>query len=277
MISQLDFWPVAFWTFGIWFLGRWVVAATRYSRKTKSHGCGTLKSYPHREPLLGLDFVLSMSAAFKEHRWLSWMEDTWASVGAKTWQARFMGSRMIYSSEMENMKAMSTSQWQEFVLEPIRVDNGVATPFTGKGVSTADGAFWHRSRDFIKPYFERQAFANLDRLQLTTDRMLDLIPTDGTTFDMQVLIRRWVRLLRLSHNPERSLLLTSGTVLGHLHGILVRRKSGLSHVSGARGRHVGHGGDHAGHPRPTHHEQVSVASPRSEVVRGRPSGSPIHG
>jgi cytochrome P450 monooxygenase len=193
MISHLNIWPVALWAFGLWFLGSWAIAATRYSRKTKSHGCGTLKTYPHRDPTwLGLDFVLSMSRAFKEHRWLMWMEDTWATVGTKTWQARFMGSRMIYSSEMENMKAMSTSQWQEFVLEPIRVDNGVATPFTGKGVSTADGAFWHRSREYIKPYFERQAFANLDRLQATTDRMLDLIPTDGTTFDMQVLIRRWV-------------------------------------------------------------------------------------
>lgn len=172
-------------------LARSVIASISYSRKTKAHQCGSLKSYPHKEPIWGIDFVLSMKRAFEEHRWLSWMDDTWAMVGRKTWQARFMGNRMIYSSEMENMKAMSTAQWKEYVLEPIRVDNGVAAPFTGRGVSTADGEFWHYSREIIKPYFDRQAFANMDRLQPTTDRMLDLIPTNGETFDMQVLIRRW--------------------------------------------------------------------------------------
>nr|WNS47918.1 CapC [Capnodium sp. TTI-000886] len=174
----------------LYFLNK-TLKSIRYSQKTKAQKCGDLKIYPHYDPVWGLDFVLSMSRAFKEHRWLSWMEDTWAAMGTKTFQARFLGMRMIYSSEMENMKAMSTSQWQEFVLEPIRVDNGVAAPFTGKGVSTADGEFWQHSRNVIKPYFERQAFAQVDRLQPFTDRMLDLIPTDGSTFDMQVLIRRW--------------------------------------------------------------------------------------
>ncbi|KAF5633000.1 cytochrome P450 monooxygenase [Fusarium sp. NRRL 25303] len=162
-----------------------------YSIKTKKYKCGPLKTYPHWDPIWGIDFVLSMSRAFKEHRWLSWMEETWAAQGTKTFKARFLGMRMVYSSEMENMKAMSTSQWEEFVLEPIRVDNGVATPFTGKGVSTADGEFWHYSRGIIKPYFERQAFANVARLKPFTDKMLDLIPTNGDTFDMQVLTRRW--------------------------------------------------------------------------------------
>ncbi|KAM0189352.1 hypothetical protein ACHAPI_010118 [Fusarium lateritium] len=162
-----------------------------YSIKTKKYKCGPLKTYSHWDPIWGIDFVLSMSRAFKEHRWLSWMEETWAAQGTKTFKARFLGMRMVYSSEMENMKAMSTSQWEEFVLEPIRVDNGVAAPFTGKGVSTADGEFWHQSRGIIKPYFERQAFANVARLKPFTDKMLDLIPTDGETFDMQVLTRRW--------------------------------------------------------------------------------------
>ncbi|KAK1534883.1 uncharacterized protein CCOS01_03635 [Colletotrichum costaricense] len=162
-----------------------------YSRKTKAFKCGEIKTYSHWDPVWGMDFVMSMSRAFKQHRWLSWMEETWASQGTKTFKARFLGMRMVYSSEMENMKAMSTSHWEEFVLEPIRVDNGVATPFTGKGVSTSDGQFWHYSRGVIKPYFERQAFANVARLQPFTDRMLDLIPTNGNTFDFQVLIRRW--------------------------------------------------------------------------------------
>ncbi|KAL7905491.1 cytochrome P450 [Trichoderma velutinum] len=162
-----------------------------YRRKTKARGCGELKTYPHWDPIWGLDFVVSMSSAFKEHRFLSWMQVTWAKMGRKTFRARFLGMRMVYSSEMENMKAMSTSQWEEFVVEPIRMGNGVAGPVTGRGVSTSDGDFWHYSRGMTKPYFERQGFANTERLKPFTDKLLDLIPTDGAACDMQELIRRW--------------------------------------------------------------------------------------
>nr|WNS47933.1 FunC [Talaromyces coalescens] len=163
----------------------------RYRMKTQQFQCGKLAKYPHKEPIWGIDFVLSMTGAFKEHRWLVWMDETWAKVKAKTFRARFLGMRMVYSAEMENMKAMSTSQWQEFILEPIRVDNGAAAPFTGKGVSTADGDFWQYSRNLIKPYFERSAFANVDRLRPFTEKMLECIPTNGDAVDMQVLMRRW--------------------------------------------------------------------------------------
>lgn len=176
-----------------------------YRLKTRQLKCGDLAKYPHKEPIWGIDFVLSMTGAFKEHRWLVWMDETWAKVHAKTFRARFLGMRMVYSSEMENMKAMSTTQWQEFILEPIRVDNGAAAPFTGKGVSTADGDFWQHSRNMIKPYFDRSAFANVDRLRPFTEKMLACIPTNGDAVDMQVLMRRWVCLFH--HDPIASVLM----------------------------------------------------------------------
>lgn len=109
-----------------------------------------------------------------------------------------MGNRMVYSSESENMKAMSTSLRDCFAVEPIRIGNGAITPFTGRAVSSSDGAKWQASRDLIKPYFDRAGFTKLDRLGDHVNRLLSKIPTDGSTIDMQPLFQRWVCLADLS-------------------------------------------------------------------------------
>ena len=113
-------------------------------------------------------------------------------VGTKTFEANLLGSRMIYSSEPENMKAMSTAQWKDFGVEAIRQGNGAVSPFIGHGTSTSDGKMWEHSRNLIKPYFDRDGYRNLDRLAIHVDHLCDLIPLDGSTVDLQPLLQRWV-------------------------------------------------------------------------------------
>jgi cytochrome P450 len=162
----------------------------RYERTRKQLGCPPLRKYPARDMILGLDYVYAMLRALKENRFFEFQKETYA--GSKAWTANFLGNRMIYSSEPENMKALSTSHVDCFAIEPIRVANGATTPFTGRGVSTSDGAKWQASRDLVKPYFDRAAFANLNRLAGHVDRLMSKIPTDGSTIDMQPLFQRWV-------------------------------------------------------------------------------------
>ncbi|EIT83385.1 hypothetical protein AO1008_00435 [Aspergillus oryzae 100-8] len=162
-----------------------------YFKQQKARGCGEIKHYRHRDPILGLDFVYTLSKAFKEHRWLPWQQELFAAQGVKTFQANFLGSRAIYTSESENMKAMSTTYWREFGLEPLRRGSGAADPVAGPGVSTVDGPMWDFSRNIIKPYFTRDGYSNLARLEVFVNRLLDLVPTDGSTFDMQPLLQRW--------------------------------------------------------------------------------------
>ncbi|KAB8077610.1 cytochrome P450 [Aspergillus leporis] len=162
-----------------------------YSKQQKARGCGEIKHYRHRDPILGLDFVYTVSKAFKEHRWLPWQQELFAAQGVKTFQANFLGSRAIYTCESENMKAMSTTYWREFGLEPLRRGSGAADPVAGPGVSTVDGPMWDFSRNIIKPYFTRDGYSNLARLEVFVNRLLHLVPTDGSTFDMQPLLQRW--------------------------------------------------------------------------------------
>lgn len=90
------------------------------------------------------------------------------------------------------MKAMSTSQRERFAVEPIRVANGVITPFTSKDVSSSDGEKWQKSREPVKLYFERAAFTNVDRLGVHVDRLISKIPIDGSTVDIQPLFQKWI-------------------------------------------------------------------------------------
>lgn len=165
----------------------------QYERTRKQLGCAPLSRYPGWDRVLGTGYVRSMIRAMKENRFLEFQRETYDAFDSKVWQANFMGNRMVYSSKPENMKAMSTSHRDSFAVEPIRVANGAITPFTGRGVSSSDGAKWLMSRDLVKPYFERSGFTNLGRLEGHVDRLLGKIPTDGSTIDMQPLFQRWVR------------------------------------------------------------------------------------
>lgn len=176
----------------VYYIGRQYVEYFHYERTRKSFGCPSLSRYPSWDPIFGIGYVKAMLKALKEDRFLQFQSETYAARGAKVWEANFLGNRMLYSAEPENMKAMSTSHKDDFAVEPIRIANGAITPFTGPGVSSSDGAKWQASRDLVKPYFERGGFSNLDRLSGHVDRLIEKIPKDGSTVDMQPLFQRWV-------------------------------------------------------------------------------------
>lgn len=57
-----------------------------------------------------------------------------------------------------------------------------------------DGDMWQYSRDLIKPYFSRSGYSDLHRLEAHVDRLLDRVPTDNTTFDLQPLLQNLVSI-----------------------------------------------------------------------------------
>lgn len=185
------------------FLGRAVVKYIQYERKRVQMGCPPMPRYPGWDSVLGSDYVYAMLQALKKNRFLPFQKESYYARNSKVWTANFLGNRMVYSSDPANMKAMSTSHKDCFAVEPIRVGNGAITPFTGRGVSSSDGPHWQWSRDLVKPYFERQGFANLGRLQEHTDRMIAQIPMDCSTVQMQSLFQRWVSSneSRVCRNP----------------------------------------------------------------------------
>ena len=230
----------------VFVFGGKVVDHIKYKRAQKRKGCLSPKRFKHYEPFLGLDLLYSMAMALKEHRFLTWQKDFFAAQGAKTFEATLLGSRMLYSSEPENMKAMSTSVEQDFGVEPIRNGNGAITPFTSHGTSTSDGEMWQYSRNLIKPYFDRDGYRNLHRLEVHVDKLLELVPTDDSTFDLQPLLQRWV--IHLPSWPGVVHLLIMNIVPRHLYRVSLRGIPGFTHPPRERRGCLGHGGCDARSP-----------------------------
>ncbi|KAL8657480.1 MAG: hypothetical protein Q9226_001874 [Calogaya cf. arnoldii] len=88
------------------------------------------------------------------------------------------------------MEAVYATSFKNFGMEPLRL--GVGRPFFGKGILTTDGSFWEHSRALIRPTFSRARFANFSSLEKHVDRLIALIPGDGSTFDLQPLFRRLI-------------------------------------------------------------------------------------
>lgn len=164
----------------------------RHFRGQKEHGCQGVPSYPQWDPLFGSDIAISMAGALKNHRFLIWLRELHAKARSKTFTLNFLGTRFIHTIEPENMKFLSTVVWKDFGVEPMRRLNKASMPFADKGVNTTDGHMWEFSRFLIKPYFIREAFSNTNRLEKHTDNLMALIPQDGSAFDMQTLLQRWV-------------------------------------------------------------------------------------
>jgi len=158
-------------------------------------GCGTIPAYPQLDPVLGLDVAFAMVASLRKHTYLAWLRGLHAATKAKTIRYNILGTRFIHTAEPENMKAMFASPvWKDFGVGPLRRNNRATMPFADKGVGTVDGHEWEVSRAIIKPYFARDAVINTQRLEKHTDNLLNLVPRDGSAFDMQALMQRWVPL-----------------------------------------------------------------------------------
>jgi hypothetical protein len=184
---------LSFFVLAILYYGcRSVIKRIQYERGRKAKGCGTVKRYNHLDPFFGLDYIYAMFSNLKKHRFLEFQKELYSSQGCKTFEAKFCGTRMIFSSQDENMKAMSTSNWKDFGVQPIRQDNGALKPLGTNGASITDGELWEYSRNLIKPYFNRADYSDLSRLGVHVDRLLAKVPTDGSTVDLQPLFRRWV-------------------------------------------------------------------------------------
>ena len=161
-------------------------------RKRKALGCGSIPRYPQWDPVFGLDLAWSQMQALRNHYYIPWLRSMHHGR-PKTFSTKFLGTRQIYTTEPENLKALTALVWKDFGIAPLRRFKNMGHPFGERGVNTVDGKDWEFSRFLIKPFFNRDVYTSTERLEKFTDHFIRLLPPDGQTFNIQPNLQRWVR------------------------------------------------------------------------------------
>lgn len=144
---------------------------------------------PQQDPFFGFDLVYRQlfpgKNALSRNNHLTKLFATYSH----TFHSSPYGHREVWTMAYDNIRAIYSTDFDSFGVAPIR--NFVFQPLLGDGLMTTDGSAWKHSRTLINPLFSARSLAeSLKRFDVHVSRLLKLIPTDGSTTDLQPLFER---------------------------------------------------------------------------------------
>ncbi|KAK6373919.1 hypothetical protein LTS17_007889 [Exophiala oligosperma] len=163
-----------------------LTTGARRRRMIRENGCEPVYQYPHKGiggKLLGLDVIKEMVKSGKEGRMHEATRLRNFSDGRKTLKVKVLRQRFISTIEPENVKTILSTRFADYSLGRRRKE--VFVPIFGHGIFATDGAAWERSRSMVRPNFTRQQVADLDMFEAHVSHLIDSIPRDGSTVDLQ--------------------------------------------------------------------------------------------
>lgn len=167
----------------IWYF---VIRLERWSTSRKYH-----RIYGTEPPLKlskvfppqGGSFYKETMQAFREHRLLELIQRRHEAAGY-TYQTTTLGSRVINTSEPENIKAILATNFEDYSMGNRMAAVG---PFLGPGVFTSDSKDWEVSRAITRPNFVKAQISNLSLFENYIQQLIAQIPKDGSTIELQEL------------------------------------------------------------------------------------------
>ncbi|PLB49781.1 putative cytochrome P450 alkane hydroxylase [Aspergillus steynii IBT 23096] len=135
------------------------------------------------DPVFGIDNVYNSVTSAKHHRFLERGLANFRNHG-NTFSATRLGTNIIVTRDPLNVKTILSLKFKDFGLGDRIHSFG---PLLGHGIFTTDGEHWAQSRAMIRPNFSKDQVAHLEIFEELMGDLLALIPTDGSTFDLQEL------------------------------------------------------------------------------------------
>ncbi|KAJ5199939.1 cytochrome P450 [Penicillium cf. griseofulvum] len=132
---------------------------------------------------LGIGRVASLVLAMKKCESLELMR-SWHHQYGTTFKTSLARSVTI-TIEPKNVQAILALKFKDFDLGAPR--NKAMAPLLGKGIFASDGLLWEHSRALIRPNFVRDQVADTDVYEKHVSNLIDNIPLDGSTVDLQEL------------------------------------------------------------------------------------------
>jgi cytochrome P450 len=161
----------------------------RRRRFSKKHGCEQLRRAPQKDPFLGLDHFFRLAKAARKRQYLRHFGELFNEVGP-TFGINLMGDNLVFTNEPKNVQAILVTKFRDFEIGQRRRNN--SAELLGVGVFNADGQIWEHGRALVRPNFTRKQVADLQLFEKHVRVLMEAIPTDGTPFDIQAWVFRFV-------------------------------------------------------------------------------------
>ena len=153
----------------------------KYRDFRQRHQCYPAPRYPQRERLLGLGLMLQSLKAAKAAKLLDVMRSRFRLMG-HTYSATVAGNNCIFTMEPQNIKAIFADRFDDFDAGWQR--RRAFAPSIGDVLITADGDRWHQQRAMLRPAFKKQLFSDYSFYERDVERLIQRVPTDGSTVDL---------------------------------------------------------------------------------------------
>ncbi len=171
------------------YYAHWQLTTGAFRRRLiAEHGCKPIKTTGEwdffNRSVFGCRSVTERAAAARSHKLLSWAQERHQRYG-NTITTRALTSNLISTIEPENLKSILTTNFDDWALPDIR--KYAFNPLMGSGIFTTHGPAWKHSRQLLKPNFDRSQVGNLPMLETHVKHLIQAVPKDGSTIDLQEL------------------------------------------------------------------------------------------
>lgn len=156
----------------------------RYQAKRHANGCKPPPKYPHKEPFFGIDLFLDTGKMYEEHRFLPTWYQRYTDNGS-TFEVSTLGTPTVCSCEPANLQSVFSTNAKSWGVSYRLPALG---PYCGRGFLTTDGPAWEHSRALLAPSFLKANISDPTDFAHYLDLMIERIPRDGTTVDLQTLL-----------------------------------------------------------------------------------------
>ncbi|KAI9705363.1 MAG: hypothetical protein M1820_005193 [Bogoriella megaspora] len=104
-----------------------------------------------------------------------------------TYRESTFHSLYLKTRDSENIQTVFGTNGKIWGVEQYRLTG--MKPFCGEGLLTTDGPTWERSRAIFKPSFHKDNISDLSAFEVSLQRLIAIIPRDGSTVDLQPLLQ----------------------------------------------------------------------------------------
>ncbi|TLD22412.1 hypothetical protein PspLS_07903 [Pyricularia sp. CBS 133598] len=164
-------------------------AKLTFELRARSLGCLPAKIYPHKDPVVGLDYFLKALRAAGAGQFFNFARENLTNIG-HTHYAMALGSWVLHTDEPENIKSILATDFDSWEVAGPRL-LPVLSVLGPKSIFTSNGEDWHQARSMLRPSFVRDQVADLACFDRHINHLLKKIRSScqegRVAFDLQKL------------------------------------------------------------------------------------------